>query len=62
MLKDLNIKAQTKELRNMSLTNLNSNRFSNYGNLLTSVFEFANGQKDDSEYLYGNIIRKVLEA
>ena len=62
ILKDLNIKVQTKELRNMSLINLNSNRFSNYGNLLTSVFEFANGQKDDSEYLYGNIIRKALEA
>ena len=62
ILSELKIKCQTKELKDKILVNLNPTKFSNYGNLLANVYEFASEQKDDAEFLYGNIIRKALEA
>lgn len=62
VLSDLKIKCQTKELKDRQLINLNSTKFSNYGNLLVNVYEYASEQKDDTEFLYGNLIRKTVEA
>ena len=44
------------------LINLNPEKFSNYGNMLKSVYKFAKGTTIDAEFLYGNLIRKTLEA
>lgn len=62
ILSDLKIKCQTKELKDRQLINLNSTKFSNYGNLLVNVYEYASEQRDDTEFLYGNLIRKTVEA